>query len=340
MSKSLTSNDLRSSDLQLAVSTLSQRKNLIGYRNLLSYVSSLGVRVFPKSSFHSSSWEYIASGRYSTTWKAPLLDKEKHVVAVKQPNTSFTRENPEIEHHVQHEALSSMIQELRILADAKLKDHPSFPHILGVFFQEESPSSVRPCLIFDLAISDLGTYLRTSRSTGIDSRSMTALCSQVANGICAMHAYGLVHGDIKPQNVLLFRRDGEIRATIADLGTCGVPTQSIVIPGTRAFWAPENHSNSPFHTYMNQNPRDVYSFGLLIFSILTYCKDDPFSDKSQFTIQHDDEKCWEVLGSRLPREEIVELQDVMQSCVRADPAARPAIFEVFKELDSALGTGR
>lgn len=340
MSTCSKSTDLRSSDLQVAVSTLSQRPNLLGYRNLLSYVSSLGVRVFPKSLFHPSSWEHIGSGRYSTTWKARLLDKSNDLVAVKQPNTSFTREKQEVEHLVQHEALSSMIQELRILADAKLKNHPSLPHILGVFFQEESPLEVRPCLIFDLAISDLETYLRTWRSPGISMRNMTALCSQVANGICAMHAYGLVHGDIKAQNVLLFRREGEINATIADLGTCGVPSQSMMIPGTRAFWAPENHVQSPFHTLMNRSPRDVYSFGLLIFSVLTYCNDGPFPDKSQFNIQHDDNKCWEVLVGRLPHGEILGLQNVMRSCVRADPAARPAIFEVCKELDSALGTER
>lgn len=121
MSTCSKSTDLRSSDLQVAVSTLSQRPNLLGYRNLLSYVSSLGVRVFPKSLFHPSSWEHIGSGRYSTTWKARLLDKSNDLVAVKQPNTSFTREKQEVEHLVQHEALSSMIQELRILCGREVE---------------------------------------------------------------------------------------------------------------------------------------------------------------------------------------------------------------------------
>jgi serine/threonine protein kinase len=340
MSTSLASRNCRSSDLQLAVSSLSQKKDLMGYRNLLSYVSSLGVRVFPKSSLDPSSWEFIDSGSYSTTWKAPVLDGKKQYVALKQPNAPFTREEQKVEQYVQHEALSSMIQELRILADAKFKEHPSFPHVLGVFFQEEAPLGVRPCLIFDLAVSNLKTYLRTPSSPGIDARSMTTLCSQVANGICALHAYGLVHGDIKPENVLIFQREREINATVGDLGTCGVPSQSVMVPGTREFWAPEIHSKSPFHASMNGNPRDIYSFGLLVFSVLTHCKEYPFPENSQFNIQHDNERCWEYLSSRLPGDAVIGLQNVMQLCVKADPKARPEIFEICQKLGSTLGTTR
>jgi hypothetical protein len=59
--------DLSPSDLELAVTNIQQHDGLVGYRNLLSYASALGVKVFPRTSFDIGSWTQIGSGSYSTT---------------------------------------------------------------------------------------------------------------------------------------------------------------------------------------------------------------------------------------------------------------------------------
>ena len=328
------------SDLQICVSAIKHRKDLIGYRNLLSYTSSLGIRVIPPSSLAPESWTPIGTGTYSSTWRAALDAGSGPVVAVKQPNASFTRSKAELGDQVQHEALSSMIQELRILAHPKLKSHPNLPHILGVFFQEEeNPPGIRPCLIFDLAVSNLHEYLSKHKPS---DREMTTLCSHVASGICALHAYGLVHGDIKPANVFLFLRDGELVATVGDLGTCGVASQTCgVIPGTEDFWAPECHTKSPFHSYVNRSFRDVYSFGLVVFSVLTCCKERPFPPQSQFAIQHNDAASLEFLFKRIPADlDVPDLCDVIRESVKTEPEQRARILGLCQELDAALGKHR
>ena len=329
------------SDLESSLPII--KNGLIGYRNLLSYVSSLGLDVIPRASIQPDTWTQIDSGAFSTVWKATSNLRTRTVVAVKQPKASFTREKAELEDELQNQALSSMIQELRILAHPKLKDHPNLPHALGVFFQEEeNPPGIRPCVVLELAISDLHNHLQMTPPNELGGKEMVRLSSHVASGICALHAYGLVHGDIKPKNTLLFVRDGKLVAAISDLGTCGVISQtSGVIPGTRSFYAPEVFEKSNFHHLANQPSRDVYSFGLLVFSILIRCSRDPFPHLEQFDIQHDDLRCLKYLLDQLnPSSTVLELENVIKLTVKSNPADRAQVFEVIEGIEIVSGEHR
>src|SRR5436190_451879 len=170
MESSNESGELSPSDLEVAVLAIRGRSGLVGYRNLLSYTSALGIKVFSETSININSWTRLGSGAYSTTWKAETGGQPGggRAVAIKQPNASFTRESAELEDDLQHEALTRIIQELRILAHPRLRAHPNLPRILGVFFrEEEDPPGIRPCVIFDLAVSDLKNYLVARQPQGI-----------------------------------------------------------------------------------------------------------------------------------------------------------------------------
>jgi serine/threonine protein kinase len=93
----------------------------------------------------------------------------------------------------------------------------------------------------------------------------------IAAGLSVLHSLDVVHNDIKPGNVLLFsstQPGREVVAKISDFG-CAVPLavhqQMKGLGATLVFAAPE--------AYLSDCPvlpsRDVYSFGLLIFSVLT-----------------------------------------------------------------------
>ncbi|KAI0911974.1 kinase-like domain-containing protein [Ustulina deusta] len=305
------SSELSPSDLELAITTIHRNPGLVGYRNLLSYVSALGIKVFPNTKFNVDTWTLIGAGSYSSTWKAETLLGTGIAVAVKQPAGSFTRASSDVESNVQHEGLTSIIQELRILANSKLRDHPNLPQVLGVFFREEErPAGIRPCVIFELAFSDLKQYLTAQQSAKISWQELTRFAFDVANGIGALHSCGLVHGDVKPENILLFDRGDVLTAAVGDLGTCGTSCEVSegIIPGSIRFCAPEYHTRSGFTSYINKSPRDVYNFGLLLWSIIPV--------------------------DRL----IPGFRDSIIACVQADPTKRPSISVASSLLNPALST--
>ena len=95
------------------------------------------------------------------------------------------------------------------------------------------------------------------------------IAEQVARGLSAAHAAGVVHRDLKPDNVMCCRADGRIVITdfgIARLaeGKGDVLATANQILGTPAYMAPEQISGDPI-----DGRTDVYAFGTLLFEMLT-----------------------------------------------------------------------
>jgi hypothetical protein len=119
-----------------------------------------------------------------------------------------------------------------------------------------------------VAGSDLGR--RISREGHLRPEAAVALIAQVAEGLDAIHAAGLVHRDVKPANVLLGGGEGVEHAYITDFGVArNVTTESGLTQtgrfvGTLDYVAPEQISGGPFDARA-----DVYALGCLLFKLLT-----------------------------------------------------------------------
>jgi hypothetical protein len=96
------------------------------------------------------------------------------------------------------------------------------------------------------------------------------LIAQVANGLDAIHAAGLVHRDVKPANVLLSGGEDAEHAYITDFGVArNVSTESGLTQtgrfvGTLDYVAPEQISGGAVDARV-----DVYALGCLLFKLLT-----------------------------------------------------------------------
>ncbi len=149
--------------------------------------------------------------------------------------------------------------EFEARAVAKLK-HPS---LVAVY--DQGIDGEYPFLIMELV--EGGTLRELLRERGpMPPHAVRAVAEPVLRAIGTAHDAGLVHRDIKPENVLI-SDGGEVK--IADFGlvravAAANTTSASVILGTAAYLSPEQVT-----TGTADARSDVYSFGILIFELLT-----------------------------------------------------------------------
>ncbi|HTO68466.1 MAG TPA: serine/threonine-protein kinase [Myxococcota bacterium] len=105
--------------------------------------------------------------------------------------------------------------------------------------------------------------------TPADARSLDEICryfSEVLSALARLHEQGIVHRDIKPQNVFV---DPHGRAVLGDLGVAKLSsaageTQKGVVPGTPLYMAPEQSLRFEASTRT-----DLFSLGLSMYRVLS-----------------------------------------------------------------------
>jgi serine/threonine-protein kinase len=229
-------------------------------------------------------------------------------------------------------ALARLAREAQVAAQAS---HPNLVAIVDVDVSETGSLYI----VMELVE---GAPLKTLAARYGDVAWARSLLVQVARGLLALHAHGVVHRDLKPGNVLV-NTAGD--AKIADFGIArlGVdsdttdphaPTQSSdpaltatgMLMGTPLYMAPELARGAKYAG----SASDVFSFGVIAYEILTARL--PFEVPAAFTA---------VAGQTLatPRLEADELPEglarLVLRCLATDPAARPTASEIVTTLERA-----
>lgn len=147
-------------------------------------------------------------------------------------------------------------------AVARLKDDG----LVAVYDQGGgSPGTEPPFLVMELV--DGGTLRELLRERGpMPPHAVAAVLTPICSGLAVAHAAGLVHRDVKPENVLISDA-GEVK--IADFGLvravaeAGITSTSVIL-GTAAYLSPEQVGTG------DSDPRsDVYAVGILAYELLT-----------------------------------------------------------------------
>ena len=147
----------------------------------------------------------------------------------------------------------------------------------------------------------------------------------VASGLNAMHQYGFVHCDIKPNNILLSLA-GSIK--IIDLGqSCKIGTIKPRIQGTPDYIAPEQVKRKPL------GPKtDIFNLGATMYWALTGKHAPtliPKMNKFGFPITKPRRAPHEI-KKQIP----IEISRLVMECIEGDPARRPHnMMTVVSRLD-------
>jgi serine/threonine-protein kinase len=144
------------------------------------------------------------------------------------------------------------------------------------------------------------------------------IARQLLSGLEAAHAMGIVHGDIKPENLIL-DATGQLR--IMDFGLAhaarGARAQKGWVEGTLGYLAPEQFAGQPGDTRS-----DLYACGVVLFEMLAGRRPFPASDVAELMYR---------VGNETPpslRDHVPHvperLVDLVARCLVRDPAGRPA----------------
>jgi len=162
---------------------------------------------------------------------------------------------------------------------------------------------------------------------------IVAVCAQVASAIAALHASGVIHCDLKHDNIFVLR-DGNVwgwpRVKVIDFGVSRTvdeaPDPDAAIAGTPWCMAPEQWSGAP------TTASDVYALGCLLYDLATGAP--PFDGSlPELMIAHLEQRPARPSWLRpMP----MELERLILRALAKDPDARPSMHEMACSLSELL----
>ena len=156
-----------------------------------------------------------------------------------------------------------------------------------------------------------------SRRGSLTPAEVVELGLQACAGLAVVHAAGLVHRDVKPQNLLL-REDGTLKLTdfgIAWVADASSLTQVGTVLGTAGYIAPEQAAGGPVTP-----AADVYALGAVLYEALTGVPPRQFASIAE-VVQRRGEPFAPV--RTVARATPIELEATVMRCLDPDPRLRP-----------------
>ncbi len=197
--------------------------------------------------------ERIGRGGFGEVWKAKHEILPDKLVAIKIPTD---------EHYIEQLRSEGILQHTL--------DHPNIVKTLGL-----SVTASPPYFIMDL-VEGKSLRDRLKEAGRLPVPEALSVVSQVGQALAYAHRKGVVHADIKPENILI-DKDGQAMLTDFGLGRVS-QTYSAALALDGSLITKEGHSITGTLDYMSPEQKqgeqfgpesDVYSLGVVLFEVLT-----------------------------------------------------------------------
>ncbi|MGV3625636.1 MAG: protein kinase domain-containing protein [Archangium sp.] len=147
-------------------------------------------------------------------------------------------------------------------------------------------------------------------------------CRAIAEALAEAHRHGVVHADLKPENVIV-PRDGRLR--VVDFGLARLMgTDHVAASGTPAYMAPERWLGSAPSPAM-----DVWALGVLLHELIEGKR--PWADHELAQLAYSDTAV--KLGAKVSASPSAAL---IAACLAIEPAERPSAAELVARLERSL----
>jgi eukaryotic-like serine/threonine-protein kinase len=197
---------------------------------------------------HYSVSEVIGSGGMGTVLKAFDNVLQRHV-ALKVLAAPFASQKVYRQRFLREARAAAAVAHEHVVTIHAVEDRELYPYLVMHY--------VRGCSLQE----------RISRDGPLELKEVLRIGRQIALGLAAAHAQGLIHRDVKPANVLL--ENGVERVKLTDFGLARTVddaglTQSGVVSGTPQYMAPEQARGEPL-----DHRADLFSLGSVLYFACT-----------------------------------------------------------------------
>ncbi|KIO28309.1 hypothetical protein M407DRAFT_71942, partial [Tulasnella calospora MUT 4182] len=202
--------------------------------------------------------------------------------------------------------------------------HPRILQFLGIYEIDGATYLVSPFADYGALPEYLKQHPQADRG---------CLVGEIAEGLTYLHQCGIIHGDVKGNNILV---SSDHHARLCDFGLARhVSTRtstSLRGAGSVPWQSPELLRDGSRRTFQS----DVYAFGITIYEVLS--GEEPYSHHNALVpiitgVLFEGERPPTEPSSGLDGSSYSQFWDEAARCWAEDPTERPSMFDVLRSLD-------